>query len=202
MTGNCAALQSLADEPGRVQMNPADAQRLGIADKQLVWVSSRRGKVISRADLSDRINPGAVYMTYQWWVGACNELTQDNLDPISKTPETKYCAVKVEAIADQQWAERYAWTAYSDMKARLKAAADVRPQGAQRAPSAAAGGLRRRQLFLHQPHPHGDAGADQRIVKVIAGVMQRLRRGFAVGAYPEIGPRTGLQHAGKIFGGH
>lgn len=57
-------------------MNPADAQRLGIADKQLVWVSSRRGKVISRADLSDRINPGAVYMTYQWWVGACNELTQ------------------------------------------------------------------------------------------------------------------------------
>ncbi|WP_369782086.1 molybdopterin dinucleotide binding domain-containing protein, partial [Klebsiella pneumoniae] len=79
----------------------------------------------SRADLSDRINPGAVYMTYQWWVGACNELTQDNLDPISKTPETKYCAVKVEAIADQQWAERYAWTAYSDMKARLKAAADV-----------------------------------------------------------------------------
>ena len=74
--------------------------------------------MISRADLSDRINPGAVYMTYQWWVGACNELTQDNLDPISKTPETKYCAVKVEAIA-------YAWTAYSDMKARLKAAADV-----------------------------------------------------------------------------
>ncbi len=51
MTGNCAALQSLADEPGRVQMNPADAQRLGIADKQLVWISSRRGKVISRADL-------------------------------------------------------------------------------------------------------------------------------------------------------
>lgn len=76
MTGNCAALQSLADEPGRVQMNPADAQRLGIADKQLVWISSRRGKVISRADLSDRINPGVVYMTYQWWVGACNELTQ------------------------------------------------------------------------------------------------------------------------------
>ncbi|MCY0683001.1 molybdopterin dinucleotide binding domain-containing protein, partial [Klebsiella pneumoniae] len=88
-----AARQSLADEPGRVQMNPAYAQRLGIADKQLGWVSSRRGKVISRADLSDRINPGAVYMTYQWWVGACNELTQDNLDPISKTPETKYCAV-------------------------------------------------------------------------------------------------------------
>lgn len=125
MTGNCAALQSLADEPGRIQMHPADAERTGIADRQLVWVSSRRGKVMTRADLSERINPGAVYMTYQWWVGACNELTQDNLDPISKTPETKYCAVKVEAIADQDWAERYAWTTYSLMKARLKAAANA-----------------------------------------------------------------------------
>ncbi|WP_275452406.1 molybdopterin dinucleotide binding domain-containing protein, partial [Klebsiella oxytoca] len=125
MTGNCAALQSLADEPGRVQINRADAQRLGIADQQLVWVSSRRGKVITRADISDRINQGAVYMTYQWWVGACNELTQDNLDPISKTPETKYCAVKVEAIADQRWAEQYAWNSYSEMKARLKAAVNV-----------------------------------------------------------------------------
>ncbi len=61
-------------------------------------------------------------MTYQWWVGACNELTQDNLDPISKTPETKYCAVKVEAIVDQLWAEIYAQQSYQSMKMRLKAA--------------------------------------------------------------------------------
>jgi anaerobic selenocysteine-containing dehydrogenase len=37
-------------------------------------------------------------MTYQWWIGACNELTQDNLDPISKTPETKYCAVELTPL--------------------------------------------------------------------------------------------------------
>ena len=37
MTGNCAALQSRADEPGRVQISRADADRLGIADRQLVW---------------------------------------------------------------------------------------------------------------------------------------------------------------------
>lgn len=123
MTGNCAALQSLADEPGFVQINPTDAQLLNIRDKQLVWVSSRRGKVISRASISERINHGSVYMTYQWWVGACNELTQDNLDPISKTPETKYCAVKVEAIVDQNWAENYALESYQSMKTRLKVAA-------------------------------------------------------------------------------
>ena len=107
-------------------------------------------------------------MTYQWWVGACNELTQDNLDPISKTPETKYCAVKVEAIADQQWAERYAWTAYSDMKARLKAAADVRPQSAARSspplPVGCAG------KAVSPPAPPYDAGADRSTV-VIAGAI-------------------------------
>ncbi|KFX20937.1 formate dehydrogenase subunit alpha [Pectobacterium betavasculorum] len=122
MTGNCAALQALADEPGRVQMNPQDANRLGIKDNSLVWVSSRRGKVISRADISERINKGTIYMTYQWWIGACNELTQENLDPISKTPETKYCAAKVDVIEDQRWAEDFASTSYNDMKARLRAA--------------------------------------------------------------------------------
>ncbi|WP_312045957.1 molybdopterin dinucleotide binding domain-containing protein, partial [Erwinia sp.] len=124
MTGNCSALQTLADEPGFVQINPQDAQALGIRDGQLVWVSSRRGKVISRANHNERINVGAVYMTYQWWIGACNELTQENLDPISKTPETKYCAVKVERIADQPWAENYARQTYSEMKARLRSAVD------------------------------------------------------------------------------
>ncbi|MCP1627729.1 formate dehydrogenase major subunit [Citrobacter amalonaticus] len=119
MTGNCAALQALADEPGYVQISTQDAQEAGIRHRDLVWVSSRRGKVISRADVSGRINHGAVYMTYQWWIGACNELTQDNLDPISKTPETKYCAVKIEKIDDQSWAERYAAQTYSDMKTRL-----------------------------------------------------------------------------------
>ncbi|MEO3990722.1 formate dehydrogenase subunit alpha [Pseudocitrobacter cyperus] len=122
MTGNCAALQSLADEPGFVQINPQDAQKLGILDKQLVWVASRRGKVITRANVNERINHGSVYMTYQWWIGACNELTQDNLDPISKTPETKYCAVNISAIEDQNWAENYALESYQSMKSRLREA--------------------------------------------------------------------------------
>lgn len=83
-------------------------------------VESRRGKVISRCNYNERINKGAVYMTYQWWIGACNELTQDNLDPVSKTPETKYCAVRVEPIIDQDWAENYASQTYNEMKSRLR----------------------------------------------------------------------------------
>ncbi|KJG01074.1 formate dehydrogenase [Photobacterium angustum] len=120
MTGNCSALQTLEDEPGYVQMHPDDARQLGIDDQQLVWVSSRRGKVISRANYNERVNKGVVYMTYQWWIGACNELTIEHVDPISSTPEFKYCAVKVENIEDQSWAENYVQTEYSNLKARLK----------------------------------------------------------------------------------
>jgi formate dehydrogenase (hydrogenase) len=114
------ALQTLADEPGFVQIHPEDARRMGILDQQIIWVESRRGKVISRCNYNERINKGAIYMTYQWWIGACNELTQDNLDPVSKTPETKYCAVRVESIIDQDWAETYASQTYNEMKSRLR----------------------------------------------------------------------------------
>ncbi|MGP2410256.1 formate dehydrogenase subunit alpha [Yersinia sp. 2545 StPb PI] len=125
MTGNCSALQTLADEPGYVQISPQDADKMRLQDQQLVWVESRRGKVITRVSVSERINVGAVYMTYQWWIGACNELTLDHLDPISKTPEYKYCAVKLEAIPDQTWAENYVQQEYSQLKARLRREAEV-----------------------------------------------------------------------------
>ncbi|HCC11308.1 MAG TPA: formate dehydrogenase, partial [Atlantibacter hermannii] len=36
MTGNCAALAALADEPGYAQINTMDAARLGIQDEALV----------------------------------------------------------------------------------------------------------------------------------------------------------------------
>jgi formate dehydrogenase major subunit len=123
MTGNCAALQVLADEPGYLQISSADAKQLGIRDQELVWVQSRRGKVMSRAMVTDRVNQGAVYMTYQWWVGACNELTIHHLDPISKTPEYKYCAVKVLRVEDQDGAERYVQEEYSRLKGLMAAAA-------------------------------------------------------------------------------
>lgn len=60
---------------------------------------------MSRCSINDTINKPAIYMTYQWWIGACNELTQDNLDPVSKTPETKYCAARIVKIDDQRAAE-------------------------------------------------------------------------------------------------
>ena len=120
MTGNCKALAALADEPGFVQMNDKDAEALGIRDHELVWVQSHHSKVITRAQVSSRTNQGAGYMTYQWWVGACNELVGEVLSPITKTPEYKYVPVRVEKIEDQTWAESYVVQVYSELKQRLR----------------------------------------------------------------------------------
>lgn len=123
MTGNCKALVALADEPGYVCLNPLDAEARGIDEEQLVWVYSRRGKIISRAALDERINEGAVYMTYQWWIGKCNELTLHVTDSQSGTPEDKYSACQVEPIADQLWAERHLGELYDNLKDHLFAEA-------------------------------------------------------------------------------
>ena len=120
MTGNCKALAALADEPGFVQMNDKDAKALGIRDHELVWVKSHHSKVITRAQISPRTNQGAVYMTYQWWIGACNELVGEVLSPITKTPEYKYVPVRVEKIEDQTWAESHVVQVYSELKQRLR----------------------------------------------------------------------------------
>ena len=119
MTGNCRALKELADEPGYIQMSIEDAQDLGVELEELVRVTSRRGSIVCRALPTERVKKGSTFMTYQWWVGSCNELTIDNLDPISKTPEYKYCAVKVEKIEDQEWAEKYVKDEYDKIKRQM-----------------------------------------------------------------------------------
>lgn len=120
MTGNCKALAALADEPGFVQINVEDAAALNVQDGELVWMQSHHGKVMSRTQLSTRTNKGAVYMTYQWWVGACNELVGEVLSPITKTPEYKFVPVRVEKIEDQVWAEQHVLESYNELKQRLR----------------------------------------------------------------------------------
>jgi len=119
MTGNCRTLAQLEDEPGYLQISEVDAEKLGIKENEIIKVSSRRGSVFTRALVTDRVQPGATYMTYQWWVGACNELTVASLDPVSKTPEYKYCAIKIEKIDDQDWAEQHVKDIYKDLKKKM-----------------------------------------------------------------------------------
>jgi formate dehydrogenase major subunit len=120
MTGNCRTLRNLEDEPGWVQISAEDAEALGIKHRELVRISSKRGSVITRANITPRVKKGAVYMTYQWWIGACNELTNGVFDPISKTPEYKYCACKVERLEDQKEAWDAVNSTLTDLRSKMR----------------------------------------------------------------------------------
>jgi formate dehydrogenase alpha subunit len=80
---------------GSVEVNPEDAARLGIADGELAHVVSRRGEVFAKADVTDRVQPGLVFMTFHFAEAAANLLTNPVLDPVSKIPEYKVCAVRL-----------------------------------------------------------------------------------------------------------
>jgi predicted molibdopterin-dependent oxidoreductase YjgC len=79
----------------RVEINPADAARLGIEDAQAVRVSSRRGSVVLRAWVTPRTTVGVVFIPMHFAEAAANLLTIDALDPKAKIPEYKACAVRV-----------------------------------------------------------------------------------------------------------
>ncbi|GAX89067.1 formate dehydrogenase [Effusibacillus lacus] len=78
-----------------LDIHPTDAASLGIGDGDRVEVSSRRGKVSVTAKLTDRMQPGLVFMSFHWADVPTNVLTINEYDPISGTAEFKACAVKI-----------------------------------------------------------------------------------------------------------
>jgi anaerobic selenocysteine-containing dehydrogenase len=102
-TARSPELQGAAPE-AYVQMSPEDAERLGIAEGDMVQVESRRGSAVAPARLGD-ILPGHVFMPfhYGYWEGedrrrAANEMTMTAWDPVSKQPHFKYSAVRVKHV--------------------------------------------------------------------------------------------------------
>jgi predicted molibdopterin-dependent oxidoreductase YjgC len=82
-----------------VEMNPKDAEALGIADAETVKVISRRGEVTSKVKITDTSPKGVVSMTFHFAESPTNVITSPALDPIAKIPEAKVCAVRVEKVA-------------------------------------------------------------------------------------------------------
>jgi formate dehydrogenase major subunit len=81
---------------GILWINPADAAARGVATGTAVRVRSRRGTVTTRAVVSADVPAGVVAMPYHFAEAPSNLLTNDALDPISRMPELKVCAVAVE----------------------------------------------------------------------------------------------------------
>jgi len=82
-----------------IQINTIDAKKLGIKEGEKIKVTSRRGETITKARISEDVAPKVLYMAMHFAEGA-NNLTNTALDPLSKMPELKHCAVKVEKITE------------------------------------------------------------------------------------------------------
>ncbi len=91
----------LADQsPGPyVEIHPALAQKYEIKEGDLVRITSRRDSIELRARVVKTIRPDTLFVPYHW-AGrqSINRLTQRALDPVSKIPEFKMSAVRIEKI--------------------------------------------------------------------------------------------------------
>jgi assimilatory nitrate reductase catalytic subunit len=95
-TRRVAALLSAAPE-AFVQIHPSMAQTYGIADGDRVSLTTRRGAAEMKAQLTRTIRMDTVFVPFHYaGTGRANLLTNPALDPISKMPEFKVCAVRIE----------------------------------------------------------------------------------------------------------
>jgi formate dehydrogenase major subunit/formate dehydrogenase alpha subunit len=95
MTGRSPGLDALRPEP-EVEVHPQDAERLGIRTGERVRVISRRGAVEVPANVTDRVAPGLVFLSFHYATGAANLLTNPAVDPVARIPELKVCAIRLE----------------------------------------------------------------------------------------------------------
>jgi assimilatory nitrate reductase catalytic subunit len=78
------------------EIHPRLAEQLGVADGDLVTVTSRRGEITLPANVVTTIRPDTVFIPYHWpGKQAANQLTNRAVDPVSKMPEFKVAAVRV-----------------------------------------------------------------------------------------------------------
>ncbi len=103
-TGKIQRLAGQASAP-YAEINPDDAKSQNITDGEQIHVSSARGQVTVIAKVSSRVMPGVVFMPFHWGDlyapgNAANQITNDVIDPMSKEPEYKACAVMIAKAID------------------------------------------------------------------------------------------------------
>ena len=80
-----------------LELHPDVAARIGVDDGDPVTVTSTRGRVTARARVTDTARPDTVFLPFHWpGAGRANSVTNDAVDPVSRMPEFKACAVRVE----------------------------------------------------------------------------------------------------------
>lgn len=92
-TNKSAVLRKLYPKELLIDLHPADAASLNIADRDALSVSSRRGTITAKAHLTTNVNPSEVFLPMH--EGTTNILTFPAFDPHSRQPSYKACAVKI-----------------------------------------------------------------------------------------------------------
>ena len=105
MTGRCPSLHNEFPTP-RAQINVADAQKMGLKDGDLVKISSRRGDLTTPVQPGEIVPEGAVFMDFHFMKANPNILLGTSLDPVSKTPDYKVCAVRMEKLTEGDVSDR------------------------------------------------------------------------------------------------
>jgi assimilatory nitrate reductase catalytic subunit len=95
-TRRVAELNAAEPEPF-VEIHPETARGLRIADGDIVVLTTRRGRAIVKARLARDIRLDTLFVPFHWGAaGSANALTHAALDPVSRIPEFKVCAVRIE----------------------------------------------------------------------------------------------------------
>jgi assimilatory nitrate reductase catalytic subunit len=97
-TRRTRTLQLVTPTP-RAELHPDLARRLGIAQDDVVELATRRGRARFHAQLTDAIRPDVVFAPFHWGGGSsANALTDPALDPVSRMPAFKVCAVAISRV--------------------------------------------------------------------------------------------------------
>jgi ferredoxin-nitrate reductase len=108
LTRTAKAEKLMRREPAPfVEVNPADAERLDLAEGDAVQLSSRRGTVQLPARFSRGVPEGIVFVPFHWGDlfgegNAANYLTISAIGRVAKQPELKFCAVNLEKVFPSQ----------------------------------------------------------------------------------------------------
>ncbi|MEM1295023.1 MAG: nitrate reductase [Verrucomicrobiota bacterium] len=95
-TGKSEILKKLRPKESYAEINPEDAEALGILNGDRITVRSRRGKLSLSAMVTATVKPGQIFIPMH--DPRVNRLTLSSFDPISRQPNYKACAVNVERI--------------------------------------------------------------------------------------------------------
>lgn len=98
MTRRVSILDREAPE-ALLEIHPEDAKKLGIRNRDKVEISSRRGSVEMKAEITDKVPQKVVFSTFHFREASINILTNSAFDPVAKIPEYKACAVKIRRCA-------------------------------------------------------------------------------------------------------